>query len=265
MDAAANGLKARADFEEQNMMKHGMKRAVAVYLAVCGLALAQDNAPSQKDQDELAAFLNSAAAGIYKLAWPTATYKRAEFGGFERVRDGIAVTMKLSGTGLFGDSLWLRLGIVVNSNGIQDVRVIDHDALFAAPFATAKTLGELAVELGKQFSSRPQSSAKRELAGAVCIANSTEADVVFAYRWGEADWQRDTVAAGRSTVYWWRYQSGESDSPRFYIRYDFSSAAGLSEQSYWLERRTAAVPAKCEQASRYGFRWAGQKLLLEQQ
>jgi len=226
--------------------------------------LAQSGAPSQKEKDDLAGFLNSAAAGIYEMAWPTATYRSAEFGGFQREADGIAVIVKLSGEGLFGDNLWLKLGLVVNRNGIQDVRVIDHDALFAPPFATSKAIGDLLVELGKRYAGRQVETniESQPMAGAVCIVNSTEIDLAFAYRWGDAAWQRDEVEAGKTSVYWWRYQTAEHNSPKFFIRYNDSLAGGDTEQSYWLERMASPLPVTCSQAARYRFGIEGWRVHL---
>ena len=76
---------------------------------------------SDRDQDEVSAFLRSMAATIYQAAWPTASYKRTEFDGSQREADGIAVVMKLSGEGLFENNLWVKLGIVVNRDGIKDL------------------------------------------------------------------------------------------------------------------------------------------------
>src|SRR4051794_23631459 len=178
-----------------------------VVIAVCFLiVVAPSRAQRQgddRDKDDVGSFLKSVAATIYRLAWPTATYKRAEFGGFQRQTDGIAVMMKLSGEGLFGDDLWLKLGIVVNRDGIQDLRVLGHNALFAAPFETSKALGNLVAELGREYSAREaaknaaaQNLVVQDAAGAVCLSNSTWMKLNFSYRWDRGSGRRWNSSPG---------------------------------------------------------------------
>jgi len=229
---------------------------------------------AQKEEDDVVSFLRSVAATVYKLAWPTATYKSVEFAGLQREPEGIAVVMKLSGEGLFGDNLWLKLGVVVNGNGIQDVKVIGDNALFAAPFATSKALAHVAAELGKEYANRrpanqpvsqptpTQTVPAPLMAGAICLMNPTYASLAFIYRWGDEAWQRDEITAGNSSLYWWKYPTAEHSSPRFDIRYHDSLAPGDTEQAYWLERTATSLPVSCDQASRYSFGIEGQKVVL---
>lgn len=126
--------------------------SVVVVLLLSSASSIAQTSQDQKEREDADSLFRSIAGTIYKLAWPTATYKKAEFSGLQRVSNGIAVVMRLSGEGLFGDDLWLKLGVVVNKDGIQDIKVIDHDALFAGPFATAKALGELVAELNREYS-----------------------------------------------------------------------------------------------------------------
>jgi hypothetical protein len=122
------------------------RAAIVVCFLIFVLPSHAQRQADDRDKDEVGGFLKSMAATIYRFAWPTATYKQAEFGGFQRQADGIAVVMKLSGEGLFGDDLWIKLGIVINRDGIQDLRVLGHNALFVAPFETSKALRNLISE-----------------------------------------------------------------------------------------------------------------------
>jgi hypothetical protein len=116
----------------------------AFRIVCAGSAYSQVRPSDERENDDARSFLRSVAATIYRLAWPTATYKQIEFAGFQREPDGLAVAVKLSGEGLLGDNLWLKLGIVLNGDGIKDVRVLGHNALLAGPFETSKAINNLA-------------------------------------------------------------------------------------------------------------------------
>ena len=77
--------------------------ALLIATLTCAVALfAQSNAPDPAESNRISSFLQSAAAGMLRLAWPTVAYRDAEFYGFVKQPDGIAVVMKVSGTGLGG-------------------------------------------------------------------------------------------------------------------------------------------------------------------
>jgi hypothetical protein len=242
--------------------------AFVVFLLILSISLcAQAQTTNDPDTDGVAAFLRSVAATIYKLAWPTATYKDIEFGGFERESNGLAVVIKLSGEGLFEKYLWMKLGIVVNRDGIQDVKVLGHNGMFAAPFETTKAMGNLMLELGRQYSKHQSASvepapAQAAMAGAVCIANAAGIKLNFDYRWGTGQWQASQIASGESRWFSWTYDTAEHISPVFEISYDDNLAPGLTEQRYVLDRAAARMPVTCEQAALYRFSLDGQAVLL---
>src|ERR1700733_5026801 len=60
---------------------------LATLLAFSTLGFSQPAPPDQRDRDAARSFLQSVGATIYKLAWPTATYQRIDFDGFQRVDD----------------------------------------------------------------------------------------------------------------------------------------------------------------------------------
>ncbi len=235
------------------------------------LTLLAQTSQDQRERQDADSFFHSVAATIYTLAWPTATFKKAEFSGFQRVSNGIAVVMKLSGVGLFGDNLWLKLGVVVNKDGIQDIKVIDHDALFAGPFETTKAMRDLIVELDRRYSQqqtpapiRPALTAPAaDVVAAVCLVNASNIDLNFSYRWGAGQWTQVVLKPSYNQSYFWRYQTSERISPNFEISYDDNLAEGLTERRYNLERSQAHQPVTCDEASRYQFRLDGSAILLE--
>jgi hypothetical protein len=248
--------------------------AATLILLLSSVAMIAQQSQDERDADS---FFHSVAATIYTLAWPTATFKKAEFSGLQRVSNGIAVVMKLSGIGLFGDDLWLKLGVVVNHDGIQDVKVMGHDALFAGPFETSKAVGQLIVELDKQYSKRqapsapstvptpltPSTSPTPETVAAVCVVNSSNININFAYRWGSAEWSKIQLAPQNNQVYFWHYATSERISPDFEIAYDDNLADGYTEQRYNLKRVQAQTPVTCNQASQYEFLLNGNAILMQ--
>jgi hypothetical protein len=240
-------------------------RCVKRLMPLCWLAVwsATLSAQSQSDKDSATSFLSSAAATIYNLAFPTATYKKVEFGGFELQRDGIAVTMKLSGVGMLGDNLWVRLGMGVGDGRVKDFRVIDHDALLAPPFATTAALARGLVELNRSLSqSTEERVAPPLIAAAICIINMADMDLVFSYSWGGQDWKAGAVKARAVSLHWWQYGEDARVSPNFYIRYDDDLSPRYNEQAYRLERKDTTVPVNCEGARKYRFSLNGHRVLL---
>jgi hypothetical protein len=225
---------------------------------------AQTRTGGEPEKEETAEFFRSIAASIYKLAWPTATYRDIEFGGFRREPGGLAVIIKLSGEGLFEKNLWLKLGIIVNRNGIEDIKVMGHNAMFVPPFETSKTMAKLLAEVGQQYAKRQSASAGvgQAMAGAVCLINSTSIKLNFVYRWGTGEWQKGEVEPGGSQWFAWKYATAEHVSPVFEIAYDNSLAEGITDQRYVLDRTASRLPVTCDQSSRYNFSLNGDTVLL---
>jgi uncharacterized membrane protein len=101
--------------------------------------------------DDPRGFIESIAEGIYQLAWPTATYESVSIQSIEPGRGGVDVLVRLSGkSGFSGGDLWLVLVLEVRRGVLHDIRVAQHNALLAHPFATVQGFGELIAELNRQ-------------------------------------------------------------------------------------------------------------------
>jgi hypothetical protein len=101
------------------------------------------------------ALVNSVAGKIYKLAWPTATYKSVSIEDFEPVDGGVDVTVRLSGSsGFDGSELWLDLVFLVRDGKLQTFKVRDHNAILVPPFITSGKMAEALVALGKAYDQR---------------------------------------------------------------------------------------------------------------
>jgi hypothetical protein len=248
---------------------------LCAFIVLTGLVKAQDQ-EELKQKDKMASFMDSVAGTVYTLAWPTATYKSWEFDDFRRTQGGYKLVVKLSGLSGFDDSdLWLKLGFLLNSDGLKDVWVVDHNAILMAPFKTSKAIGALGLQLANQYAqSHPVQPAAPEpprltpsytpaQAGAVCIVNATNDTLNFSYRWGIGSWNDGSVEAGKAYVMWWSYASpSQQSSPQFEIEYDDNLAPGYTPQRYALDRYSVSLPATCVASKQYRFTEQGSQILL---
>ncbi|HXJ03353.1 MAG TPA: hypothetical protein VNH44_19190 [Micropepsaceae bacterium] len=116
-------------------------------------------AQSDFDVNDAKKFVNSIAASLYNLAWPTATYKGIKFDSILPDPNGLVFVADLYGEGLCEDNLWLQVGIVVNVSGIQDVKILGDDAVCTKPFATTKAVSGMANKLWQQYNSQQSAGA----------------------------------------------------------------------------------------------------------
>jgi hypothetical protein len=253
-------------------VRPAMESAIVCIIS-CVLCLPLWSQQDDRDAQKAESFIESVAKTIYYFAWPSATFKSVWFAGFARDGNNLIIQATFSGVGLFGDTPWVTLGLVVNKDGIQDVRVMDHQELLLGPFEASKTLGQLVTELSKE-SSRPSPPVTSEpvaprpaerpsqLAGAACIVNETEVPLVFEYHWGIADWRKETLPANQALTVW-RNMTSDVALPPLVIRYDNSFAAGYTEQRYVLNTASTSLPATCERAKQYVFTTDGMDIHLQ--
>lgn len=104
-------------------------------------------------------FIESSAAAIYNLAWPTATYKGVSIKGVEEAVGGYDLLVKLEGESAFGGELWLLLAFEWRDGGISDMRVHGHNAILSPPFKTVENMGALLKEVMKELNSEDGSGA----------------------------------------------------------------------------------------------------------
>jgi hypothetical protein len=262
-------------------VRHATKSAIVCIIS-CALCLPLWSQQDDRDAQKAESFIESVAKTIYYFAWPSATFKSVRFAGFARDGNNLIIQGTFSGVGFFGDTPWVKLGLVVNKDGIEDVRVMDHQELFLGPFEASKTLGQLVTELSKE-SSRPRPPVTPEpstgpnsepvaaptpverpaqLAGAACIVNETVVPLVFEYHWGIADWHKETLPANQALTVW-RNMTSDVALPPLVLRYDNSFAAGYTEQRYVLNTASTGLPATCERARQYVFTTNGMDIHLQ--
>lgn len=253
-----------------------LQRLPALLCAFTVLA-AHTQAQEQEEvnqKDKIASFMDSVASTVYKLAWPSATYKSWRFDDFRRTPGGYRLVLKLSGlSGFDGSDLWLKIGFLMNSDGLKDWSVVDHNAILMPPFKTSQAIGALGMQLAKQYAqSQPVRRATPPIlsspvgytpaqAGAVCIINSTDRTLNFSYRWGVAGpWRSGTIPAGKANLMWWPYASADQQSsPLFEIEYNDNLAEGYTIQRYFLDRYAVPLPATCDASKQYRFTVQGLK------
>jgi hypothetical protein len=270
------------------MRAHWTLRSTIVCVISCALCLPVWGEQEDRDAQKAESFIESVAKTIYYFAWPSATFKSVQFAGFARDGSNLIIQATFFGTGLLGDSPWVKLGLVVNKDGIQDVRVMDHHESLLGPFEASKTLGQLVAELAKE-SSRPSPSVTPapppdtepierpapeppaetppverapQVAGVTCIVNETDVPLAFEYHWGIAAWHKETLPTGQGLTVW-RNIPTDGPLPPLVIRYDNSFAEGYTEQRYVLNTASTALPTTCERAKQYVFTTDGVNIHLQ--
>lgn len=128
--------------------------APVVWLALLALlwaAAPADVAGQTADDAEARGLMESVAATVYAAAWPTATFERFGIARVDRpAGGGLDLVVRLDGTSAFGGgALWMELAISFRNGAMSDLEVRRHNALLAPPFATARAVGELIVDVGE--------------------------------------------------------------------------------------------------------------------
>ena len=245
---------------------------IVLMLAFVALAASAELQAQSRDEDSFQSFIDSIAATTYAAAWPTATYKKVSIKSTTRVEDGYDVAVRLLGESAFGGELWLDLVLEIRSGGLSDMRVGGHNARLVPPFETIKITGVFLEELLKEYEknhahhdpspARAAPAHPANQAGAVCLKNPTSYKINYSYRWGEEEWQSQSVDAESNRWHWWPYTGSERTSPKFSIRFDDHFDVGYTETSYWLPRATATLPITCEEAMQFEFVVRGRKIDL---
>ena len=230
--------------------------------------IANQPAHAEQSSDAVVDYVKSSAKLIYNLAWPTATFENWRIANLRRNDQVYEVVVKLTGlSGIAGSSLWLKLGFEFNSAGLNDVKVLDQNAFWVAPFATIRGVARLGSELAKQYSkpgpspliARPSPTQ----AAALCIANETESTLKFRYHWESQPWTAGMVGPKQIQQYWWTLGTGDDSSPGFYIEYDNSFDEGYTPQMYLLNRHSTQLPIDCGSAKQYQFSTDGRNVFLQ--
>ena len=249
--------------------RRGFKaRLVLVVLLITVACAAQTNA-----QGPDRGFFDSIAQFTYNMAWPTATYVKWNFDSVREVPGGYDVVLLLDGRSGFDKSdLWLKLGVALRSNGIDNIWVVDHNAILVPPFKTMQALGQLTADLEKQYQQSQQAQAHPApsqppatapgRAAAVCLSNETGNVLNIAYHWGNDSWSNKTIDADKTLVFWFPINNGDSTAPRFFVEYNNSFVNHDAWQSYELERDAVTLPANCNTAKVYVFTSSGSNILL---
>jgi hypothetical protein len=250
MEANVKELRARTRFSRVTL-------PVIVCLLFLQVTLVSQSRPQPDPKDVFTKIADSAAAAIYKIAWPTATYKHCELAEIRPANSGFDVIVKLSGlSGWDNSDLWLFLGFAFRDGDFKNMWVVKHNGNWP-PFATANALRRAGEELLKEYEQSV------DQAGAVCLINATNSPLAFSYRWGDGPWQDGKLLPGSSYMFWWPYGRGsEHVSPPFQISYDDSFEDGYTEQRYTLDRYATKLPLTCPAAKEYRFTTDGTKIFL---
>lgn len=130
-----------------------MKKFISVIILWFFSVLAITSA-SANESEEARSFIQNAAGFIYTMAWPTATFEKAEIHEIRPVRGGgVDIRVRFSGTSAWSDDeLWMILKIAWRNNTMDDFSVEKHNAILAEPFSTLNATASLASELLDKYS-----------------------------------------------------------------------------------------------------------------
>lgn len=117
------------------------------------------NAPDPNDEQGISNFLGSIAAGVYKLAWPTATYREFKFNGVEPAQGGFDILFTLDGiSGIDQSDLWVQIALPVRNGSFQQFRVKDDNHILVPPFATSSAIASATADLIQQYAAQQQAN-----------------------------------------------------------------------------------------------------------
>jgi hypothetical protein len=127
-----------------------MKKVLLTIYLVFSLSISSINA-DEKDESIIEYFSNGVASGIFRTAWPTATYSDFEYMGKERIAGGYQVQLKFKGNSnmcFVGTCpLWFKLGIDLDFEyNIKDMSVLKHNAIMQPPFKTSGAIAQAIAE-----------------------------------------------------------------------------------------------------------------------
>lgn len=156
-------------------------------------------------EDSFKKFVHGMGETLYFLAWPTAEYERAGFGGVSFTSNGADVSFRLHGkSGFDGGHLWVDVVVEIRNGEITDLRWGDNNAILAQPGATIKAMGEVLAELNKEYS-QSQGGGSRQSGTSqgyrYYFTNNCSRPVTLAIRY------RDVAGQWR-TEGWWKFAPG---------------------------------------------------------
>ena len=187
----------------------GRLRSVLRLLPPLMLLLAGGVSASGSDKESARSFVDSVAAVVYRLAWPSATYEEVSFRSLDPVQGGYDVFVRLSGkSGIDESDLWLDLVFEWRGGTLHDLRVVRHNAFWVPPFETSKAIGQIVTDLleeaGGSHQSQESTSSKVARGQRIHFANNCRHPVRLAicYRKLDGSWQ---------TVGWWKRNAWEAN------------------------------------------------------
>lgn len=103
---------------------------------------------------------------------------------------------------------------------------------------------------GPQYSSGTQPGGEQvSYAYAFCLANSSDADIVYNIKWGDGGWEQSRVEPGSSRWHW----MNQSRYVNVTISYDRDATPGSEVVWRQLKGKVSSVPVSCESGERYEF------------
>ncbi len=110
------------------------------------------------------------------------------------------------------------------------------------------------------FTSALPARAQSNRYAAVCLVNNTDLSINYEYKWGNGNWQSDTLYAGYQMTHTWKYARGSASSPKFTVKFD----ADLTKAAYYdvhsLERYRATNKS-CDEGKIYNFEFADSRYI----
>ena len=126
------------------------------------------NAPDPNDQQGISNLLGSIAEGVYKLAWPTATYRKFSINRIELAEHGFDILFTLDGqSGLDQSDLWVQIALPVRDGSFQKFQVRDDNHILVPPFATSTAIASATAELIQQYAAQQQANGATQSAAPV--------------------------------------------------------------------------------------------------
>ena len=136
-----------------------LRKSLCWLVLAAAVTLRGQDAGNAGDRDSISHFVNSVAQTVYKMAWPTATYRDFSLDGIEPIEGGLNVLVTLNGlSGLDQSDLWVQLVFVIRNGGLDDVRVKNDNHILVAPFATTTALAGAAAEMAKEYAAQQQAA-----------------------------------------------------------------------------------------------------------
>ncbi|HSG41245.1 MAG TPA: DUF1036 domain-containing protein [Thermoanaerobaculia bacterium] len=221
----------------------GIRRASWIF-SICIVLLLFSTAVlwgKEDSQGSYKKFVESIGKGIYFLAWPTAAYERASFGGVSFTTNGVDVSFRLHGkSGINGGPLWVDVIVEIRAGKISDLRWGDNNAILAPPGSTMKAMEEILAELNREYSQSQGGGSQQSVTSQgyrYYFLNSCNRAVTLAIHYKD-------VAETWRTVGWWTFAPGEGS----YL---------LASGSYPLRSNSAVWYYYAETTDGSGLRWVG--------